>query len=265
MLQPVDRLRSALYRKHCALARQRLTTCGFPAVGTALSQSQLASSTPWRWPLMGPFGPGAMGAMASWDMRLWPISWPCMPTRPLRCHCPRKFLPSSLPAFTLLRGACQWMHGSHCGHQATSSSQRRVTAIAAGAQHSTALTVGGKLLVFGCNSHGALGLGNVVKCTMPTEVCCHYLLLATVLTYLGGDLVFLQVQLAALDTPLDKGDEKPRAVRVVQVQCGQLHTLILIHHSGRSLVMASGGSPIVSSDLSCCYYTINAVRLHYVP
>lgn len=46
----------------------------------------------------------------------------------------------------------------------------RVTAIAAGGDHSMAVTVGGALLAFGCNKHGQLGTGDTLDRMVPTEV-----------------------------------------------------------------------------------------------
>ncbi len=46
----------------------------------------------------------------------------------------------------------------------------RVTAIAAGGDHSMAVTVGGTLLAFGCNKHGQLGTGDTLDRMVPTEV-----------------------------------------------------------------------------------------------
>lgn len=46
----------------------------------------------------------------------------------------------------------------------------RVTAIAAGGDHSMAVTVGGTLLAFGANKHGQLGTGDTLDRMVPTEV-----------------------------------------------------------------------------------------------
>ena len=51
----------------------------------------------------------------------------------------------------------------------------RVTAIAAGLNHTAALTVGGDLLMCGHNKHGALGLGDTLNRFLPVKV--HFLLL----------------------------------------------------------------------------------------
>lgn len=46
----------------------------------------------------------------------------------------------------------------------------RVTAIAAGGDHSMAVTVGGALLAFGANKHGQLGTGDTLDRMVPIEV-----------------------------------------------------------------------------------------------
>lgn len=50
----------------------------------------------------------------------------------------------------------------------------RVTAIAAGGDHSMAVTVGGTLLAFGCNKHGQLGTGDTLDRMVPTEVSSYF-------------------------------------------------------------------------------------------
>ena len=47
----------------------------------------------------------------------------------------------------------------------------RITAIAAGHNHTVALSVGGDLMVCGHNKHGALGLGDTLDRHLPTNVC----------------------------------------------------------------------------------------------
>ncbi|PNH12742.1 putative E3 ubiquitin-protein ligase [Tetrabaena socialis] len=89
----------------------------------------------------------------------------------------------------------------------------RVTAIAAGAYHSMALTVGGALLVFGRNDQGALGTGDKTDRWTPTRVD------------LNGD---------------DIDDGKSR--RAVQVSCGAAHTLVLVLNSGRMEVRTTGAN-----------------------
>ncbi|EFJ45476.1 hypothetical protein VOLCADRAFT_82232 [Volvox carteri f. nagariensis] len=86
-----------------------------------------------------------------------------------------------------------------------------VTAIAAGAYHSMALTVGGALLAFGRNDHGALGTGDCVDRWTPTRVD------------LNGE---------------DPEDGKCR--RAVQVSCGASHTLVLVLNNGRMEVRTTG-------------------------
>ncbi|KAK9805565.1 hypothetical protein WJX72_005277 [[Myrmecia] bisecta] len=86
----------------------------------------------------------------------------------------------------------------------------RVTAVAAGAHHSMALTVGGKLLAFGANKYGALGLGDKDRRLVPTEV------------------------------PLADSSGSRSKVRAVQVQCGQQHSLALVQKDGCLQVCATG-------------------------
>jgi E3 ubiquitin-protein ligase HERC3 len=90
----------------------------------------------------------------------------------------------------------------------------RVTAIAAGGDHSMAVTVGGTLLAFGSNNHGQLGLGDTLDRMIPTEV-----------------------PLALENDPTETGGA---LVRCMQVQCGAMHTLVLVQKGGRVQVRASG-------------------------
>lgn len=98
----------------------------------------------------------------------------------------------------------------------------RVTAIAAGAYHSMALTVGGAILAFGCNEHGALGLGDIHRCFKPT-------------------LVQLR----------DYRDDKPTCLRAVQLACGSRHTIALISNQGTLEVRSTGELTIVCCVLNC--------------
>lgn len=86
----------------------------------------------------------------------------------------------------------------------------RVTAIAAGGDHSMAVTVGGTLLAFGCNKHGQLGTGDTFDRMIPTEV------------------------------PLTLDSEAGQLVRAMQVQCGSMHTLALVQNGGHHEVRSSG-------------------------
>ncbi len=54
------------------------------------------------------------------------------------------------------------MHGCAC--------DRRITAVAAGLNHTVALTVAGDIFMCGHNKHGALGLGDTVNRFLPTKV-----------------------------------------------------------------------------------------------
>ncbi|GIL46666.1 hypothetical protein Vafri_3601 [Volvox africanus] len=93
------------------------------------------------------------------------------------------------------------------------SPDARVTAIAAGAYHSMALTVGGALLAFGRNDHGALGTGDCVDRWIPTRVDLN-----------GED------------------PEDGRSRRAVQVSCGASHTLVLVLNNGRMEVRTTGAN-----------------------
>lgn len=86
----------------------------------------------------------------------------------------------------------------------------RVTAIAAGGEHSMAVTVGGTLLAFGLNKHGQLGTGDTFDRMVPTEV------------------------------PLQLDSEAGMPVRAMQVQCGFSHTVVLVQTHGRLEVRATG-------------------------
>jgi alpha-tubulin suppressor-like RCC1 family protein len=87
---------------------------------------------------------------------------------------------------------------------------QRVTAIAAGGDHSMAVTVGGTLLAFGANKHGQLGTGDRFDRMVPTEV------------------------------PMERGREGGAPVRAMQVQCGAAHTAALVQSRGRMEVRTSG-------------------------
>ncbi|GFR43779.1 hypothetical protein Agub_g4893 [Astrephomene gubernaculifera] len=93
------------------------------------------------------------------------------------------------------------------------SPDARVTAIAAGAYHSMALTVGGTLLAFGRNDQGALGTGDKVDRWVPSRI------------NLNGE---------------DPEDGKSR--RAVQVSCGAAHTLVLVLNNGRMEVRTTGAN-----------------------
>jgi alpha-tubulin suppressor-like RCC1 family protein len=88
---------------------------------------------------------------------------------------------------------------------------QRVTAIAAGGDHSMAVTVGGTLLAFGSNKHGQLGTGDFLDRMTPTEV-----------------LIAFEKELNSC--PL----------RAMQVQCGTSHSAILVQNRGRMEVRTTG-------------------------
>ena len=87
---------------------------------------------------------------------------------------------------------------------------QRVTAIAAGGDHSMAVTVGGTLLAFGSNKHGQLGTGDCLDRMIPTEV------------------------------PLAQDGGSRLPLRGVQVQCGAAHTIVLVQNQGRMEVRTAG-------------------------
>lgn len=89
----------------------------------------------------------------------------------------------------------------------------RVTAIAAGGNHTMAVTVGGSLLAFGSNSYGQLGLGDTIDRMLPTEV-------------------IMAIDPSEICVPL----------RAMQVQCGAAHSLVLLQHRGRMEVRATGNN-----------------------
>lgn len=88
----------------------------------------------------------------------------------------------------------------------------RVTAIAAGGDHSMAVTVAGALLAFGSNKHGQLGTGDTLDRMIPTEV------------------------------PLALESEGGQLVRAMQVHCGAQHTLALVQVQGHHQVRSVGGN-----------------------
>lgn len=90
-----------------------------------------------------------------------------------------------------------------------------------------ALTVGGALLAFGRNDHGALGTGDCNDRWTPTRVD------------LNGE-----------------SPEDGKSRRAVQVSCGASHTLVLVLNNGRMEVRTTGAS--VSSQLPT---TVREVRL----
>lgn len=98
----------------------------------------------------------------------------------------------------------------------------RVTAIAAGGDHSMAVTVGGSLLAFGSNRHGQLGTGDRMDRMVPTEV------------------------------PLTLESEQGLLVRGMQVQCGAQHTLVLVQNHGRMEVRAAGDNSYGEQNEGTC-------------
>jgi len=88
----------------------------------------------------------------------------------------------------------------------------RITAIAAGGQHSIALTVGGALLAFGRNRLGCLGLGDEVNRWVPTKV--------NLLCGMGSGA----------------------SCRAVQVAAGMCHSIVLVQRNGCLDVRTTGGN-----------------------
>ncbi|KAL6768970.1 hypothetical protein ACKKBF_B16950 [Auxenochlorella protothecoides x Auxenochlorella symbiontica] len=102
----------------------------------------------------------------------------------------------------------------------------RVTAIAAGGDHSMAVTVGGALLAFGANRAGQLGLGDAADRHVPTPVALD----AAASDAAAGCA-------AARDAP---GAPPPAPARAVQVVCGAAHSVALVSVAGRMEVRAAG-------------------------
>lgn len=142
----------------------------------------------------------------------------------------------------------------------------RVTAIAAGGDHSMAVTVAGSLLAFGCNKHGqvrcmlwlaryTLGIITGSPGCMPTSSSeraspaaffdpssCPRLLpaLHPCCLQLGtGDTLD---RLVPTEVPLALESEAGQLVRAMQVQCGAQHTLALVQVQGESQVRSVGGN-----------------------
>lgn len=92
------------------------------------------------------------------------------------------------------------------------TAEHRVTAIAAGSNHSMALTVGGSILAFGSNEYGQLGTGDHENRWKPTRV-----------------------QLAL---PGEGG----ACLRVVQLACGAHHSVALFSNQGSMEVRTAGSN-----------------------
>jgi len=88
---------------------------------------------------------------------------------------------------------------------------QRVTAIAAGGDHSMAVTVGGTLLAFGSNKHGQLGTGDSLDRMIPTEVPIAF-----------------------------EAERNSSPLRAMQVQCGTSHTAVLVQSRGHMEVRTTG-------------------------
>jgi E3 ubiquitin-protein ligase HERC3 len=86
----------------------------------------------------------------------------------------------------------------------------RVTAISAAGNHSMVLTVNGRILAFGCNAYGQLGLGDTEDRWSPVEV--H----------------------------LKNKTEKRACIRAVQVVCGRNHSLALVSREGSLQACSTG-------------------------
>ena len=119
---------------------------------------------------------------------------------------------------------------------AAASAPHRVTAIAAGAYHSMALTVGGTLLAFGRNNHGQLGAGDLQHRWKPTKVDLH------------GE---------------DAYDGKGK--RVIQVSCGTAHSVVLLMNHGTLEVRSTGGHMYDEAATPVwAFYQLCACMLHVV-
>ncbi|CAL8465368.1 g4904 [Coccomyxa elongata] len=97
----------------------------------------------------------------------------------------------------------------------------RITAVAAGLNHTVALTVAGDIFMCGHNKHGALGLGDTVNRFLPTKV----------------DLSRTVAMTGKVD---QAGAPGMHLARGVQVACGGMHTLALVKIRGQIIVCAAG-------------------------
>lgn len=130
----------------------------------------------------------------------------------------------------------------------------RVTAIAAGGDHSMAVTVAGALLAFGSNKHGqarVLAAPRVVwpapdalqpNCTVALKPRPHRSLspASVALLQLGtGDTLDRMIP---TEVPLALESEGGQLVRAMQVHCGAQHTLALVQVQGHHQVRSVGGN-----------------------
>lgn len=134
----------------------------------------------------------------------------------------------------------------------------RVTAIAAGGDHSMAVTVAGALLAFGSNKHGqvrspggreraAAGVGNRTSaartcCSLPPADLTHRPAPALPLPTLQLGTGDTLDRMVPTEVPLALDSEAGQLVRAMQVQCGAQHTLVLVQTRGASQVRSAGGN-----------------------
>ncbi|XP_051896977.1 probable E3 ubiquitin-protein ligase HERC4 [Pristis pectinata] len=123
-----------------------------------------------------------------------------------------------------------------------------VAQIAAGGEHSCALTVSGAVLAWGRNNHGQLGLKDTEDILIPTHVqllaCKRTIYIScgeehtAVLTKDGFVFTFGAGAYGQLGHNSTKDEIKPRLVsglfgkKVSQIACGRYHTLVLTPSSG---------------------------------
>lgn len=167
----------------------------------------------------------------------------------------------------------------HGGREGSCACECRITAVAAGLNHTVALTVVGDIFMCGHNKHGALGLGDTVNRFLPTKVNLQFTLnnkavctkppcllrLDSVqaacvslpaLLCLGGfedhlvrasplecmwcDQVDLSRTVAMTGKVDQAGVPGMQLARGVQVACGGMHTLALVKIRGQIIVCAAG-------------------------
>jgi E3 ubiquitin-protein ligase HERC3 len=94
----------------------------------------------------------------------------------------------------------------------------RVTAIAAGGYHSFALTVSGQLMATGRHKEGQLGLGKLLATDVHRRFC----------------------RVPFRSSKEKQGAQGFTATRVIQIQCGYLHSMALVQFNGKREVRSCG-------------------------
>jgi alpha-tubulin suppressor-like RCC1 family protein len=162
------------------------------------------------------------------------------------------------------------------------SPEHRVTAIAAGAAFSMALTVGGSILAFGANEQGQLGTGDNADRWKPTRINLNHRVVPAAAAAVQqlqresegsgedeeddgsgedeicegkGDVDEILAQLAAPTSSQRRddiyaggsggggsGSASGQCLRVVQLACGQAHSVALLSCQGRLQVRTTGAN-----------------------